>query len=1095
MSYRFKELYSGGGIIEADALPNRDIDENAFYFVDGKYYKWVDGDWQEYVLASTGGEIIEVDALPTENIDENVFYLVGGRYYRWHKISTWVFKNNYLIPNEMLGKSYRCGFSVNTPSDGVQTMDKIDLGHGQVITFVRERDSYSIEVAELGYWYNKLYKSITITEMPTDEIFLEWLRDNATAEGVWHKYVPTSFEDDIIGTWVFEDVLSIPDEFYGNEYHFKYSVYNIPNIGDMEYTTFRFYDDGIKYIEYIGDDDWATVYQERVGWFSDSQAHKTIDIHEMPDDEAFITWLRMNATKYTGDIVRVKDDEPLPTGRNINKNKVYLKNDTYYKRNETNIWVFDDELSIPAGMSGNEYSIGYSVNTPNDGTQTFDSIGFSSDGTEVSFYRNSDGYFIDCVYGDGWTEETFKTITITEMPTDEVFVEWLRANATAEGSWEEYAETTSITPTASETWKFNDELTNIDKPFANGFEDVACSGYMLYDKVAEPFNFHFTDIRFYPDSVYLRNSDTNGIGIYYIDNFTYNFRHATITFTELPDDEVFLAWLKENATKISGGDSDAEESVVGTWVFKETIEIPSKNFEVEFTSDGSNYVLMEVGYESLHYSIEVGDYTDPAFDLVYGWQGQEYRKITITAEPTDTDFISWLKANATKQTTETTGAIAYTAKSVDELPNDAPDGSMALVESDSLVGKWEWKDNQSPLDLSMLNLPENSECGELGQSAFVVGYDDYNETIISFFYFRIMDDGLYIQINEYTTLYAISSFDDSFTTFELLNDVRVPEPIYFTLDDFKTFIKTNCNRLSGGYSLYIRQNGEWVYEREAEMSGGDSDADDSIVGTWVFNDELTMPDEMPSRFNCDFYVETQMDGTQRLDEFYILPTDEQMGYWSISYYRDDYNIEDVYESNYGWAAERYKTIKITKEPTDQAFISWLKANATKKTSASTGATAYTAKSVDELPSDAPDGSVAIVDSDSINGKWKLKNALTPINLHFVDGMAFVSVKGAFVKDEEHYAFNQFVIMGDDTNLEEIESSWNSTPSDYDTQMMGAGIYCGQLTDGFDGNIEIFEDANDTIFKQWLSQNADRISGGQSLYIRKNGEWVYKSEVS
>lgn len=538
MTYKFKELYSGGG----------------------------------------DGGIIEVDALPTENIDENVFYLVGGKYYRWHKTGTWVFKDNYLIPNEMLGKSYRCGFSVNTPSDGLQTMDKIALYHGQVVTFLRERDLYSIDAAELGYWYNELYKSITITEMPTDEIFLEWLRANAREACVWYKYVPTPLDDDIIGTWVFDDELSIPDEFYGNEYHFKYSVYNIPDIGDMEFTALCFYDDGPKYIDYRGDDGWETVYQERVGWFSHAQAFKTIEIQEMPDDEAFITWLRMSATKSTSDIVKLEDDEPLPTAKNANTTKLYLKNDRYYRytiqRTDTgsSVYVFNDNIGANGAqeLMNKTYYFEYSVNIPDVGKVKMTEMTFEFDGTYLVINYNNNDLNFDEAYNErnGWANEMLKTIEIHEMPDDETFKDWLFAEAVVKGTWVEYAPT------------------------------------------------------------------------------------------------------------------PVDDSVVGTWVFKETIEIPSKNFEVEFTSNGSNYVAIEVDEDDfLFYSYEIGDYSDPAFTNYHGWETQSYRTIKITEESTDATFISWLKENATKQASTSTGATAHTVQSVDELPSDAIDGSMALVES------------------------------------------------------------------------------------------------------------------------------------------------------------------------------------------------------------------------------------------------------------------------------------------------------------------------------------------------------------------------------------------------------------------------------
>lgn len=107
--------------------------------------------------------------------------------------------------------------------------------------------------------------------------------------------VPNS--DSVVGTWVFYDVLSIPDEFYDNEYHFSFFVYDIPYEGDVGFTDFYFYyDEEIGYMDYIRiDGNQDTVYQDNVGW--ETQAYKTISIIEAPTDPEFITWLNAHATK------------------------------------------------------------------------------------------------------------------------------------------------------------------------------------------------------------------------------------------------------------------------------------------------------------------------------------------------------------------------------------------------------------------------------------------------------------------------------------------------------------------------------------------------------------------------------------------------------------------------------------------------------------------------------------------------------------------------------------------------------------------------------------------------------------------------------
>ena len=1265
--------------------------------------------WQEF---SAGG-IIEVDHLPTENINKNAFYLVDGRYYKWVESGIWVFKDELSIPYEMYAKTYYFSYSSNgVKFNAFHFIDDLAM---HTIQYANDETVYCV-YDDSRRWgsNNKLYKTIEIHEMPTDETFIAWLNDNATKDCCWVEYVTSSVSSGIVGTWVFNDDGLIPYEMYGKTYNFGYYS------NDVKLNKFQFSDDGaIHSISYANDETgyYVEVYDDNRGWNISNESYKTIKITEEPTDQTFIAWLKDNATKeeseypqyngkafeggainedhenvyfrakidepivvrdyfdtrvslksfgnavasdvrkgklftsidgyqtkgtYEGDIIESEEDptKKSPTDKPIRGSVVRYK-DKYYKYNETNVLVFKDELGANGAeeLMSKDYKFEYSVNVPNVGKVTMNEMVFRFDGTHLCISYYGDEYSIDDVYDEqsGWRDESLKTIEFHEMPDDEAFTNWLFEVAMSVGSWTEYADTTSNAPIASETWVFNEELTNIDKPFENGYEDVACSGYMLYDKVDEPFNFRFTSIRFEVDrengstlSVYLRNSDTNGIGIYYIDNFTYNFRHGTITFTELPDDEVFLAWLKENATK--------EESVVGTWVFNDELTEPpeelrsakiyfkySVHLPVEDVNAKMDFINIHCFNDDGIVSLNINYYGDEGgdgycADDVYvttdgGWNNECWKTITILTEPTDQTFISWLKANATKQTSETTGATAYTAKSVDELPNDAPDGSMALVESDSLVGKWEWNETIELLEEiwadGFISCTDNIIHNVVGGDAYGLQFDN--------------DCGEVIEI-----VGADGKVPTEYREIEFIKTTNTDEFVIFA-----EWFKQNATRISGGTSLYIRQNGEWVYEREAELSGGDSDADDSIVGTWVFNDELTMPDEMPIYFYCDYYANTN-DGLKRMNEVYINFVDEENSdNFTISYYGDEYSVDDVYEKAYGWSLdsndeEKYKTIKILTEPTDQTFIAWLKANATKQTTETTDNGVI---EVDELPTEnidkgaiylcngeryicvdsvigtwvfnetltsgitvidtqekfeqwtnsgfycelkgyallgdekvsleaiycvyfgstfeeyeegyiafsetndavcydpdegwstrtiviteqpAPEvvtwlkanathqgvwkkcniaeGSMALVDSDSIVGKWEFKDNQSPLDFSMfnvpdtITRAILIHVFGA-EDNLSGFAFNSVFIQFED----------NST-----TLKLGVyPIYANGEWDDSYSTFEIFTDPADNMynkadnieqFKVFIETNCNRLSGGTSLYIRQNGEWVYEREA-
>lgn len=93
-------------------------------------------------------------------------------------------------------------------------------------------------------------------------------------------------------------------------------------------------------------------------------------------------------------------------------------------------WVFNDEITIPEEFWGNSYYFNYSL-MPQEGKWVADTISFWDDGSGFSYYYGDESVAEEAyIVGDGWGNEMCKTITITEMPEDETFIAWLKANAT-----------------------------------------------------------------------------------------------------------------------------------------------------------------------------------------------------------------------------------------------------------------------------------------------------------------------------------------------------------------------------------------------------------------------------------------------------------------------------------------------------------------------------------------------------------------------------------------------------------------------------------------------------------------------------------------
>lgn len=99
------------------------------------------------------------------------------------------------------------------------------------------------------------------------------------------------------------------------------------------------------------------------------------------------------------------------------------------------------------------------------------------------------------------------------------------------------------------------------------------------------------------------------------------------------------------------------DSIVGTWLFNESINVNGGAwYSVNFTSNGVSYIAFSDRRDqtSAMHDMSLRYFKTPTtYDLAFGgdgsWRNEAYRTITISEEPTDEEFIVWLKANATKQ--------------------------------------------------------------------------------------------------------------------------------------------------------------------------------------------------------------------------------------------------------------------------------------------------------------------------------------------------------------------------------------------------------------------------------------------------------------
>ena len=136
-----------------------------------------------------------------------------------------------------------------------------------------------------------------------------------------------------------------------------------------------------------------------------------------------------------------------------------------------------------------------------------------------------------------------------------------------------------------------------------------------------------------------------------------------------------------------------------------------------------------------------------------------------------------------------------------------------------------------------------------------------------------------------------------------------------------------------------------------EIAGGEG-SDNSLLGTWVFNDSVYLGDDVSDNFIYEFDVfgsGGDIEDVYQCNNMYIDGSD-------LRYMGDRISLT-VYNDGDGWRSDEYKTIRIKSEPTDTDFIAWLKDNAKKQGSSGGGSGTY------------PD------ETDYFLGYWKFNNNL------------------------------------------------------------------------------------------------------------------------
>lgn len=152
-----------------------------------------------------------------------------------------------------------------------------------------------------------------------------------------------------------------------------------------------------------------------------------------------------------------------------------------------------------------------------------------------------------------------------------------------------------------------------------------------------------------------------------------------------------------------------------------------------------------------------------------------------------------------------------------------------------------------------------------------------------------------------------------------------------------------------------------------------------------------------------------------------------------------------------------------------------------------GASVYTAKERKELPIDAVDGSLAIVESESVVGKWKFNETINVGENKINTGCVCCAKDDRGIK---HVGNTILMVRSGGETYVQIITQVDDVSETVTTIYTDTAGWTGFQT----REVEMFTDITDSE-KELLKANATRISGGQSLYAKENGKWVYKCEIA
>ena len=315
-------------------------------------------------------------------------------------------------------------------------------------------------------------------------------------------------------------------------------------------------------------------------------------------------------------------------------------------------WVFNDVIKCPPLEvdQSKGYPIKFTAFDQGD-LYEFDEINFfryEEDGFALGYYGYNPEVYLEDVYclDDGGWKRQFNMIAIIEQPTDPEVIAWLKSNATR----------VEMDDTVIGYWKFNEQITSPSSYYAMDDNGIATMGYPVafmaagtaegwtqFDKLSITWYYGLSDVA---DITYCNDAIGDEWAYLYDNNHWAQECFRTIVITEQPDDSEFIAWLKNNATRV-----EQDYTVIGRWVFNDVPNFEGIDFYFDFIAYSptkESWITYNNLYDDSGPMVYDGDIIlEPAF-CNGAWIDDALKTIFIPIIPSDAEIITWLKANATK---------------------------------------------------------------------------------------------------------------------------------------------------------------------------------------------------------------------------------------------------------------------------------------------------------------------------------------------------------------------------------------------------------------------------------------------------------------